>query len=247
MSPTARRVTGGLLAALFFALFLVLGTWQIERRAWKLDLIERVNHRVHAAAVVAPPRAEWASVTAATHEYRRVRVTGAYLSADQTRVQAVTEFGSGFWLLTPLRTGDGGIVLVNRGFISGERSAGTRDPEPGMVTVTGLLRMTEPGGGFLRRNDPAHDRWFSRDVQAIATARGIGPVAPYFIDAQGAQRPDATRDELPGTAGAPIAGLTVITFHNNHLIYAITWYTLALMIPAALWLARRPTAAANPP
>jgi surfeit locus 1 family protein len=187
-----------------------------------------------------------------------------FLAADQTRVLALTEFGSGFWLLTPLRTSDGGIVLVNRGFVSGERVGGTRDPEPGMVTVTGLLRMTEPGGGFLRRNDPANGRWFSRDVQAIAAAHGIGPVAPYFIDAEDPQAPnasattvasapaagsvpDATRELLRETTGAPIAGLTVITFHNNHLIYAITWYTLALMIPAALWLARRPTAAANPP
>lgn len=256
-----RTVTAGLSAALLFGVFLGLGTWQIERRAWKIGLIERVERRVHAAAVDAPLRAEWPSVTAASHEYLRVRATGAYLPASQTRVQALTELGSGFWLMTPLRMSDGGIVLVNRGFVTGERiaDAAIAGPHaaaahlpaaaPVPATVTGLLRMTEPKGGFLRRNDPANDRWFSRDVQAIAAARGLGRVAPYFIDAEGSGwRPDAAaagRSRIPGDAEAPVGGLTVITFHNNHLIYAITWYTLAFMIPAALWLARRPNAAAN--
>ena len=43
--------------------------------------------------------------------------------------------------------------------------------------------MTEPQGGFLRSNDPAHDRWYSRDVAAIAAARGLHDVTPFFVDA----------------------------------------------------------------
>jgi surfeit locus 1 family protein len=106
------------------------------------------------------------------------------------------------------------------------------------VSVTGLLRMPEPGGAFLRRNEPSADRWYSRDVEAIAAARKLGPVAPYFIDA------DRSAADA-GDPAAPVGGLTVIAFPNNHLIYAITWYTLALMIPTAIWLARRSAAAAK--
>jgi len=91
----------------------------------------------------------------------------------------------------------------------------------GEVTVSGLLRLSEPGGGFLRSNDPASDRWFSRDVAAIAAARGIrGPLANYFIDADAAADPDAF----------PVGGLTVVAFPNNHLQYAITWFALAAMV-----------------
>ena len=90
----------------------------------------------------------------------------------------------------------------------------------GETTVTGLLRITEPGGMLLRSNDPAAERWFSRDVEAIAAARGLTDVAPYFIDA------DAASDG----PGWPVGGLTVIKFHNNHLVYALTWYGLALMV-----------------
>ena len=207
---------------------LALCVWQVERRAWKLDLIERVDARVHAAATPAPGPAEWAGVTQAKDEYRHVRLTGTFLNDKETLVQAVTDLGGGFWVVTPLRGPDGTITLVNRGFVPSER----RDPASraagqlsGERTVEGLLRITEPGGRFLRANEPAADRWFSRDVAAIAARRGLeAPVAPYFVDAGPAP--------VPG--GYPVGGLTVIRFNNNHLVYALTWFALALMMTAAV-------------
>jgi surfeit locus 1 family protein len=220
-----------LLAAIAVAGLLALGTWQVHRLSWKLDLIERVNQRVHAPATAAPGTDQWPRLNKADDEYRRVRVTGTFLHDRETLVQAVTELGGGFWVLTPLRTADGSVVLVNRGFVPPEqRDRATRsasDPA-GETTVTGLLRWSEAGNGFLRNNDPAAGRWYARDVPAIATARGLSNVAPYFIDAE---------------AGAPVGeggkhvwpqgGLTVVTFSNNHLGYAITWYVLALMVTGA--------------
>jgi surfeit locus 1 family protein len=160
-------------------------------------------------------------------------------------VQAVSELGAGYWLLTPLCTSDGYIVLVNRGFVPLEQGSRYRPhqappgPCPGTgsrLALTGLLRITEPGGGFLRNNDPARNRWYSRDVKAIATARGLYNVAPYFVD--------AAKDQAPADApDQPVGGLTVITFHNSHLVYAITWYALALMVAGAWWWSvRRPHA-----
>jgi surfeit locus 1 family protein len=199
--------------------FTALGVWQIERRAWKLDLIARVDARIHAPAVALPARADWTSVNARDDAYRHVRVTGSFLYDRGVLVQAVTEQGAGYWVLTPLRTTEG-IVLVNRGFVPPER----RDPashgaRQGPVTVTGLLRMSEPGGAFLRANDPAAGRWYSRDVAAIARARRLGKVAPFFIDA----------DATPNPGGYPVGGLTVVAFPNNHLVYALTWFGLAAL------------------
>lgn len=230
--PSARARLGLAAAALAaFVLFAALGGWQIQRRAWKLDLIERVEQRVHAAPVAAPERARWPEVTAATDEYRHVRLAGRYLHAQSTRVQAATVLGAGHWLLTPLQQADGTVVLVNRGFVP----PGWRAPaaaEGDAVVVTGLLRLSEPGGGFLRRNDPAADRWTSRDVAGIARARGLGEVAPYFVDA------DARAAPVPD-GGGPVGGLTVVRFANNHLVYALTWFTLALMVAGATaWVVR---------
>jgi surfeit locus 1 family protein len=236
-APHSPWFLGGaaLTALLLFAALIALGTWQVHRRAWKLDLIDRVEHRVHAPPVPAPDPAGWPKVTAATDEYRRVTATGIFLTDAETLVQAATELGSGYWVVTPLWLNDGNVILVNRGFIPPElRDHATRTAaEPmGPTTVTGLMRMTEPGGGFLRHNDPENNRWYSRDVQAIAAARGLTRVAPFFIDAQG----DGARKADPKE---PVAGLTVIAFHNNHLMYAITWYTLALMVVGAVWLGIR--------
>ena len=218
----------GILALAGIAALTSLGIWQLERRIWKLDLINRVDQRIHAAPVVAPGPAIWPAINAANDSYLRLRVRGRYLNDRETLVQAVTGLGRGFWVLTPLRTDTGFTVLVNRGFVPSDR----RDPTTraagqitGETTVTGLLRMSEPKGGFLRANNPAEGHWYSRDVAAIAAARDLrdNEVAPYFVDA------DAAADTDKGPRG----GLTVIAFPNNHLVYALTWFGLALMLAGA--------------
>ena len=224
----SRAKTAGfvLLASLSFVVFAGLGIWQLERRAWKLDLIERVERRANGSPEPAPGPAAWPAITAASDEYRRVRVTGVFLPGAETLVQATTERGGGFWVMSPLRTAQGFVVLINRGFVPSERSdPASRAPAEiaGETTVTGLLRMTEPKGGFLRSNDPAANRWFSRDVTAIAAARGLADVAPYFIDA----------DATPNPGGLPVGGMTVLAFPNNHLVYALTWFALALLVAGA--------------
>ncbi|WP_075791394.1 SURF1 family protein [Massilia putida] len=229
-------------ALLLIVLFAGLGTWQVYRLQWKLDLIARVDARVHAAPAPPPPRARWAGITPGSDEYRRVTLHGTYLYDLTTPVQALTEEGSGYWLLTPLCTQDG-IILVNRGFIPAELGARTRyaprraagDPCAGAgpaVDVTGLLRTSEHQGAFTRTNDPGAGRWYTRDVAAIAAARGL-TTAPFFVDAAANQNP-------PGSPDRPVGGLTVVTFPNSHLVYAITWYALALMVAGAWWwVARR--------
>jgi len=210
-----------------FAVLIALGVWQVERRAWKLALIDRVEQRVHAPAQPIPSPAAWSAVTAANDEYRHVSLTGRFLHDRETLVQAVTEEGPGYWVLTPLQRGDGTQVLINRGFVLSERrdASARRDGNPdGPVEITGLLRMSEPRGGFLRNNVPQHNRWYSRDVAAIAAARGLHEAAPFFVDADAGSQSD----------GGPIGGLTVVRFPNNHLIYALTWFALAFML--AGWL-----------
>lgn len=237
-SNLARRVFGVVLL-LLVALFLALGTWQVVRLQWKLDLIARVDARVHADPVAAPEAARWAQVSKDSDEYRRVRVAGHYLYEFTTPVQALSELGAGFWLLTPFCTEQGHIVFINRGFIPASenkqgaypaRRAGANPcAAPGdRVEITGLLRINEPQGGFLRENDPAGNRWYSRDVVKLAAARGLKNVAPYFIDAGKGQDPRGAPERAVG-------GLTVISFPNNHLVYALTWYALALMVAAAVW------------
>ena len=106
------------------AVFLSLGIWQVERRAWKLDLIDKVDRRIHAAPGAIPAPQQWPSVNAQDDAYRHVRVRGRFIAHKDTFVKAVTALGGGFWVLTPLRTTGGAIVLVNRGFVPADRRDG---------------------------------------------------------------------------------------------------------------------------
>lgn len=218
---SGRRLALASLALLVAIVTAALGVWQVERRAWKHALIARVEARLAAPPVASPPPAQWNAVGAAD-AYTRVQAAGRYDMHADTFVQAVTDLGPGWWVMTPLIT-DTGAILINRGFVPDNRRGRTPAPA-GEVIVTGLLRVSEPGGGFLRSNDPAAGRWYSRDVDAIARVRGYGRVAPFFID----------RDA--GAPGEwPRGGLTVVRFADNHLVYALTWFALAALALFFLW------------
>ena len=223
MTDAARHPSRGLARAIIVAatlalvaLFVGLGIWQIERRSWKHQLIATVDARIHAPPVPAPGVERWDGITQASDGYRHVSVTGQFLHGHDTLVKAVTERGAGYWVMTPFDTG-AFVVLVNRGFVPLERRDAVGREPAAPSTITGLLRVSEPGGGFLRHNDPAADRWYSRDVAAIARARRLGRIAPYFIDA----------DAAPDRESYPVGGLTVVRFPDNHMTYALTWFALA--------------------
>ena len=201
-------------------LFTALSIWQFERRLWKLDLIARVDARVHAAPVPLPQ--QWDALNNAQAEYRRVWVRGVFRHDKTVLVDALTELGAGAWVMTPLTTASG-TVFVNRGFVPPAHKQ-DYDRPAGLVTVVGLLRLPEPGGRFLRPNRPEAGLWCSRDVAAMARARHLGHVAPFFVDAQ-----------AQAGAAYPVGGLTVITFRNVHLLYALTWLGLAVMAGFGAW------------
>ncbi len=209
------------------AVFLSLGIWQVQRLAWKTDLIARVEARLAAPPTPAPGPDLWPEMTQAADEYRRVTVTGHYLDHPDTLVLAVTAAGRGSWVMSAFQTAEGWPVLINRGFVPEERRQDYPAPPRGLQQLSGLLRLSQPDGAFLRSNDPAQDRWFSRDTKAIGLARGITGSAPWFLDLDTA--PEAL----------PMPGLTVVSFRNPHLGYALTWFAMAATTVALLIIGLR--------
>jgi surfeit locus 1 family protein len=217
-----------LLGLFLLASLLGLGTWQLQRLAWKEALIQRVDERVHAAPVAPPSSQPGHEVNAAADEYRHVQLDGVWQPEHTSLVQANTILGPGFWVMTPLRNSQHELTWINRGFVT-ERNTPIKTPT-GTVHVEGLLRLNEPQGSWLRPNQPGHAQWYSRDVKALSLAHGLGAAAPYFIDADAA--PGQARSAEP-QPGQPLGGLTVISFNNHHLSYALTWYGLALLVVVA--------------
>lgn len=240
--PLALRACLAVLALIIATVCVGLAVWQIERREWKHELIAAVEERVHQALAAAPARGEWAGLSAETDAYRKVTATGTFSHDKEVLVQAVTDLGGGFWVMTPLVTPEF-TVWINRGYITpDQRDPAGRDKglEGATVTITGLLRLTEPEGGFLRDNAGEADKWYSRDVAAMSQARGLTNTAPYFIDADASS--DGSFAANPPSMGPamvqayPVGGLTVVKFSDNHLVYAVTWLVLALLSLAAAWL-----------
>lgn len=222
-----------LITAILTACLLALGTWQVNRLYWKLALIERVEARAYGEPVDAPTVAQWSSIgTPADYEYRRVRLSGTFIHADEVQVYTVSDLGPGYWVMTPLKRDDGSIVIINRGFVPTDKRNPSTRVESHVErdrTVVGLMRAPETGGLFLRTNDPANGRWYSRDIATIAETAGLANTAPFYVDA----------DAAPNPGGLPIGGKTMLRFPNSHLSYAITWFVLAAMTVAAGWYVLR--------
>ncbi|HEX7342536.1 MAG TPA: SURF1 family protein [Rhodanobacteraceae bacterium] len=212
------------LAVVFFVLFIALGTWQVHRYHVRKHISHAMRTRVHADPVAAPGPAQWSKIDAGHLQYLHVSLAGHYLPIKQTLVRGSSSDGYGYWVMAPLQTERGFIVLVNRGYIPaslpGTPAFKHAQPPTGKVDLSGLLRSSEPGGGFMRANKPDKGLWYSRDVKAIAASDHLAAdhVAPYFVDA----------DAVANSPHWPVAGLTRVTIYNESMGYAITWYALAL-------------------
>ena len=222
------------------AALIALGTWQVERLHWKEGLIA-----ARAAALAAPPIELPASLDAARGlEFRRVRVSGVFDYAHEVPVNA-TERDSGKagdLLVTPLRRADGPPVLVERGWIPWDlRDPATRAAgnPPGTVEVEGLLRIPDgKPSWFVPDNDPTRNQWFYIDPAAMGRAASAPDVLPFYVEAGPA----------PNPGGYPLGGQAHTDLPNNHLQYAITWYSLAaVLVVIYLLLARRERATSKTP
>jgi surfeit locus 1 family protein len=227
------------------ALFVTLGTWQVQRLAEKEALIAVVEERFDLPPVALPDDENWASLDPEAFDYRPLALTGAYDHAQTVLVftnlvDPVGRYGGvGYWVMAPFMLTDGGVVWVNRGFVP-EAAAqtyadGGGGPE-GTFTIEGVARRPEQANSFTPASDLDERREWVRNPERLAAfldAAGA-PVAPITLDLRA-----GSGDELPQ------GGETQIYFPNRHLEYAGTWYLFAAITPIMLgfwlWRQRRPT------
>jgi surfeit locus 1 family protein len=231
-SPANGRAWAPALFLLVLALlFAGLGVWQIQRLGWKTRLIAQTEAAVHAAPL---DPADLPAGDLSTLTYRRLAMTGHLVPQAATLVTGTSILGTGYWELVPLVGADGRSIMINRGFLpQGTKIGPARAAIPDTpVRIEGLLRPTEPHGTALRANRPAQDIWYARDIAAIAARRGVSVDPRLFIDSW-AETPSPKLE-------APVPGLTVIAFANNHLGYALTWFTMGMMaLAGAIMVLRR--------
>lgn len=228
-SPTARR--GGLIgpaiaAGAVFIILVALGAWQLQRLAWKEEVIANIGARIHQLAVPLPPPAQWAALQPDDYDYRHVRAKGRYLPGEilifrsSAPAAADRAVGPGYQAMAPFALADGGTVLVNRGFapLAWRDKPDIRTPPPqGVVEISGLMRPPEERNSFTPADEPGKGLWYTRDPAAMAAALKLENPAPFALDL----------DADPSAKGWPHGGATELNIPNNHLSYAWTWFGLA--------------------
>jgi cytochrome oxidase assembly protein ShyY1 len=241
----------GIFTLVIVALLLALGVWQLQRRVWKHALIAALTERLAVAPQPLPPASQWSALTQDRDEFRRVSFSATYQALPDVMVftsgSAIRPdvSGQGTWAFIPARLASGETVVVNAGFVPNtmqERGQQDRAVKPLItgepVTLTGYIRFPEQAGMLTPEVNQARRLWFIRDHAAMARALGWGPVAPFYIDLE---RP------VPAS-GIPKPGPLDVHLRDEHMQYAITWFSLAIAVIIAfvVWLrGTRRTKASN--
>jgi len=238
---------GGLALPVLFALtallvFLGLGTWQLDRKAWKEELIATLTQRADAVPEGLPDAASWPAMNQLDNEFHRVIFKAEFLPGREALVYAS---GSalrpdvkppGYFVFAPARTAAGSLLVINRGFSPDARARAPEHPKPsGVLEMVGALRWPERPGFFVREHDEGEDTWFARNHLAMAAHNEWGFPGPFYVEL-----------ERPAPAGGlPQPGPLKVNLRNEHLQYAITWYGLAAVVVVmfGLWLRARRRAA----
>ena len=206
-----------LLAPLLFglagaAILIWLGLWQVQRLAWKEGVLAEIESRIAAQSVALPD-----TPVEAADKYLPVAVTGTFGEGALRVLVSRKRVGAGHLIISPFET-QGRSILVDRGFLKLETDL---PPAPeGEVTITGNLHWPDDRNSSTPENDIPGNTWFARDIARMAEVLGTEPV---LLITREMSQPDSALTPLPvDTSGIP----------NDHLEYAITWFSLA-----AIWLA----------
>lgn len=214
MPPSMRFRKPHLIPFLFIVgatvLLCTLGSWQVERLLWKQQVMEAIRVAGEKPVLAGLPE------SLENLDYRRIRLSGRLLNDKAFHLVGTHKHtGNGFYIVTPLETDDDGrIVLVNRGF----SRAGKESRPEGIVTLEGLVRPARQHRPFAPDNMPQKNLWFWEDVPAMSAASGVS-LSPLIVEETGTEE-----------AGVyPIPSDGTVFLRNDHLHYAITWFSIALI------------------
>ena len=194
------------------AILIGLGTWQMQRLAWKEGVLADIEARIGADPVALPPQPD-----PEADRYLPVRVSGQ-MGDDALRVLvSQKQVGAGYRVISALDMG-ARRILVDRGFV--KTAVDIPAPPEGEVTITGNLHWPDDRNSATPANDVVENMWFARDLDQMATALDTDPL---LVVARETSFSDGPVTPLPVDTGA---------IPNDHLEYAITWFSLA-----AIWAA----------
>jgi surfeit locus 1 family protein len=211
-------------AGLGVAVLIGLGTWQLFRLAEKEALLAEIAQRTMAPPIslseVLARRDKGTDI-----EFVAVRARGSFDHKSERHKLASFDGSPGWEIITPFTSDEGIVALVDRGLVPGNLQDASKRPEAApTVEVTAIIRSHNNARGFFDpENDVDGNLWYWWDVPAMLSSVSIATemkVAPFVLQALPGDDPK----KFP-RAPKPEAQLS-----NNHLQYAITWYSLAIVL-----------------
>lgn len=212
------------------AVLISLGVWQVQRLAWKQEILAEIEAKIAAEPVALPE-----SPDAEADKYLPVEMTGRFQPGLLRVLVSQKHVGAGYRIISPFETEAGRLLLLDRGFIKidGEMRA----PPTGPVEVTGNLHWPDDRNSSTPENDLAENMWFARDIGQMAEVFGTEPLLVVV------------REMSPGDTGATPLPVDTSGIPNDHLEYAITWFSLAVLWAAMtgllIWRMRQPAKGAE--
>ena len=201
-----------LFVIIFVTIFCALGTWQLYRLQWKLELISEITFGLDSSPI------EYSN--SIKKNYQRVSAKGKFNFDKQIYLYSLNDNGKpGYDVITPFRTNKNENVLVNRGWIKKELknnptiNKNIEDEQK----IIGLLRKIYKPNIFKPDNDLKNNIWFSINLEDLKVTSGerFNEFVIFLEDNQ---------------AKTPIPRKITIDVPNNHLKYAITWYAISISI-----------------
>ncbi|KAG0254462.1 surf-like protein [Mortierella polycephala] len=218
-----------------------LGTWQVQRLRWKVDLIENLEERMSLDAIPLPRKVNLNAIE--DFEYRKVKVTGRFRHDQEILLGPRTRGDGqpGYFLITPFERTNGSKILVRRGWVPREKKDQATRQEglvEGEVTVEGLLRTGEQkASSLVPENNPEKNEWYSLDAEAMAKQSDSQPVVVEMI----LDIPQHLVKSKLIDKDIPVGRSPIVELRNNHTEYIVTWYSLCVATTAMLYiLMRRP-------
>lgn len=213
-----------LCAVLGIAILCALGAWQLFRLAEKRQLLASIAERI-AADPVSLDEVLARRDKGEDTEFVKVKITGMFDHASELQKLTTFDGNPGWQIITPFTTDAGAVALVDRGVVPDDlRSHAKRSESQQRTELTAIVRGHAAERGFFDPDNDVESRvWYWWDVPAMLAATSIPPgskVAPFILQA------------LPGddAKAFPRASPPQATLRNNHLQYAITWFSLALVL-----------------
>ncbi len=205
-----KKTLFNLFVIFFISVFCSLGTWQLYRLQWKLDLIDQINYGLNTEPIQYSKKI--------LNNYQRVIVEGKFNFGKQIYLYSLNENGKpGFDVVTPFLTSKNEYLLVNRGWIEKKDKSKKNINYFEGKKITGIIKKIQKPNIFKPKNDLSENIWFSINLNDLKKFTGLN-FDDYVIFLQGKGY------KLPKTKIIS-ADLT-----NNHLKYALTWYSVALSI-----------------